>query len=89
LATIEQTSSLVRDKEKTIADMSEQMLFGIAPRYGKNSEEYRMVYGTQRGRRRTTSKSGEPALNSADAGKKTRTVISMPESELSKNGSHK
>lgn len=88
LATIDQTSSLVREKEKAIADISERMLFGIASRYGKNSEEFRMVNGPQRSRRRTTAKSGEPTLNSTDAGKKTRSVMSTAEPEVSKNGSH-
>jgi hypothetical protein len=60
LATIEQTSNQVRDREKSIADMSERLLFGVASRYGKNSEEYRRVSGLSGKSRRRATRSPEP-----------------------------
>ncbi len=52
LSTVDQTYTAVTDAEKVIAEWTERMLMGVASKYGKNSEEYKMAGGTRRSERK-------------------------------------
>jgi hypothetical protein len=62
LSTVDQTYTAVADSEKVMAEWTERMLIGVAGKYGKNSDEYKMAGGTRRverkrPKRRTTQES--------------------------------
>ncbi|MBW4526357.1 MAG: hypothetical protein KME18_14360 [Phormidium tanganyikae FI6-MK23] len=48
LSAIEQLSRAVEDSEKTLKDLTERMLLGVAAHYGKESEEYVMAGGARK-----------------------------------------
>lgn len=48
------------ESERSLAELSERMIQGVASKYGKNSDEYLMAGGTVRRRKkRATKQSGE------------------------------
>ena len=52
----------VNEAERLLADQSEQMLMGVAVKYGKNSSEYEMAGGVKKSERK------KPARRLATAG---------------------
>ena len=48
LSTVDQAYTAVADSEKVLAEWTERMLLGVAGKYGKNSDEYKMAGGTRR-----------------------------------------
>ena len=48
LSTVDQAYTAVADSEKVLAEWTERMLIGVAGKYGKNSDEYKMAGGTRR-----------------------------------------
>ncbi len=52
LSTVDQNYAAVMDAEKLIAEWTERMLIGVASKYGKNSDEYKMAGGTRRSERK-------------------------------------
>ena len=59
LSEIDRAYNSFQDLEKTLADMSDRMLTGIATQYGKNSNEYEMAGGTRKSERRRKLRSSE------------------------------
>ena len=57
LSEIDRAYNSFQDLEKTLADMSDRMLTGIATQYGKNSNEYEMAGGTRKSERRRKPRS--------------------------------
>lgn len=82
LSTIDKLASEVADAEKLLTTMSENMLLGVASRYGKTSTEYEMAGGSRRkSQKRSTSRptpTGDSVptatLNGANNGATTATV---------------
>jgi hypothetical protein len=52
LSTVDQTYASLIDFEKVMAEWTERMLLGVASKYGKNSEAYKMAGGTRRSDRK-------------------------------------
>ena len=52
LSATDQSYNDFKDLEKSLADMSDRMLTGVATQYGKNSDEYEMAGGTRKSERR-------------------------------------
>lgn len=48
LSNIDQYHNDVMDLEQKVSDLSEQMLLGVAVKYGKNSNEYEMAGGIRK-----------------------------------------
>ena len=48
LSTVDQAYTAVAESEKVLAEWTERMLLGVAGKYGKNSDEYKMAGGTRR-----------------------------------------
>ncbi|OUL29879.1 hypothetical protein BV372_22560 [Nostoc sp. T09] len=48
----DQTGTLVSQAERSLADLSERMLTGVASKYGKNSNEYEMAGGVRKSDRK-------------------------------------
>ena len=59
LSEIDRAYNSFQDLEKSLADMSDRMLTGIATQYGKNSNEYEMAGGTRKSERRRKLRSSE------------------------------
>jgi hypothetical protein len=67
LAVIDSSKTEIQQLEKTMADLSEQMLLGVAFKYGKDSNEYEMAGGvrkSERIRRSSVSRLKSGAKNS-------------------------
>jgi hypothetical protein len=59
LSMIDSSKAAIDELEKTLSDLSEKMLIGVAFKYGKDSHEYEMAGGvrkSERVRRSTTSR---------------------------------
>ena len=52
LSATDQSYNDFKELEKSLADMSDRMLTGVATQYGKNSDEYEMAGGTRKSERR-------------------------------------
>lgn len=52
LSTLDDQSRQIRELEQQLRDLSEQMLLGVAAKYGKNSREYGMAGGVPKSERR-------------------------------------
>ena len=52
LSEIDQAYNGFQSLEKSLADMTERMLTGVATQFGKNSNEYEMAGGTRKSERR-------------------------------------
>jgi len=63
LSTVDQSYIAVQTAERSLAELSERMLLGIAVKYGKYSEEYVMAGGKPRKttQRRTSQSEPQPA----------------------------
>ncbi|BAY92019.1 hypothetical protein NIES37_58530 [Tolypothrix tenuis PCC 7101] len=48
LSAADQTGTLVSQAERSLADLSERMLTGVASKYGKRSDEYEMAGGARK-----------------------------------------
>lgn len=48
LSKVDKTYNDLLSTERTLADLSEQMLLGVASKYGKNSNEYEMAGGVRK-----------------------------------------
>lgn len=48
LSAVDQTYTAMEDSEDIMAEWTERMLIGVASKYGKNSNEYKMAGGTRR-----------------------------------------
>lgn len=55
LSQIDQAYNSFQSSEKSLADMSDRMLTGVATQYGKNSDQYEMAGGTRKSERRRSS----------------------------------
>ncbi|MBW4691426.1 MAG: hypothetical protein KME27_06620 [Lyngbya sp. HA4199-MV5] len=68
LSTLDDLSRDIKSAEQELRDLSEQMLLGVAAKYGKNSGEYGKAGGIPKSeRRRPTRKKTEPATESSSA----------------------
>jgi hypothetical protein len=54
LSNLDRLNNLVNDLERKLREVSEQMLSGVACKYGKNSYEYEMAGGTRRSKRKSS-----------------------------------
>lgn len=52
LSAIDQTYAEMLESEKSLSELTERMLLGVASKYGRNSNEYEMAGGSRRVRRR-------------------------------------
>jgi hypothetical protein len=61
LSAIDQTGSYVTELERSLTDLSNRMLSGVATIYGKSSSQYKMAYGSKRTtRKRPAPESSTP-----------------------------
>lgn len=68
LSTLDDLSRDIKSAEQELRDLSEQMLLGVAAKYGKNSGEYGKAGGVPKSeRRRPMRKKTEPATKSSQA----------------------
>jgi hypothetical protein len=58
LSVIDQTGSYVTELERSLTDLSNRMLSGVAMMYGKSSSQYKMAYGNRRTTRKRTVAEG-------------------------------
>ncbi len=58
LAIIDSSKTEIEDLEKSLGNLSDQMLIGVAFRYGKDSREYEMAGGVRKSERIRRSTSG-------------------------------
>ena len=49
--------------EKSLADMTDRMLTGVATQFGKNSDEYEMAGGTRKSDRRRSQRPSAPSTS--------------------------
>ena len=56
LSLVDEKRNSVNESEKTLRDLSERMLSGVASKYGKNSEEYEKAGGTKKSSHRAPRK---------------------------------
>ena len=52
LSVADELKNQVGESEKTLKDLSERMLSGVASKYGKNSDEYEMAGGVKKSERK-------------------------------------
>jgi hypothetical protein len=57
----------VRDKERALAKFKERLQMAIAVRYGKDSEQYRIIHPPARKKRKTTAPESAVVLSQQDA----------------------
>lgn len=72
LAVIDSSKTEIQQLEKTMADLAEQMLLGVAFKYGKDSSEYERAGGvrkSERIRRSSVSRLKAGPTSSSDASK--------------------
>ena len=68
LSTLDDLSRDIKGEEQALRDLSEQMLLGVAAKYGKNSGEYGKAGGIPKSeRRRPTRKKIEPVAEPSQA----------------------
>ncbi|MGF1514744.1 MAG: hypothetical protein ACFB5Z_13770 [Elainellaceae cyanobacterium] len=66
LSTVDAAYNALLDGEKVLQDQTEQMLLGVAFKYGKNSSEYEMAGGVRKAeRKRRTTQQTRPYNESA------------------------
>ena len=56
LSTIDVLSTQIAEKEKDLADYSQQILLGVAHKFGNNSHEYQMAGGTRKSDHKRTAR---------------------------------
>jgi hypothetical protein len=61
VATMAETYRTIRSQERTIVQLTAQMQFGVAYKYGKDSHEYQLVKGDKKLRRRRSPSIDPPA----------------------------
>jgi hypothetical protein len=61
LSIIDQTGTDFANLERSLTELSNRMLSGVATVYGKSSSQYKMAYGSKRSRKRTAETSETPA----------------------------
>ena len=68
LSAADQTDTLVSQAERSLADLSERMLTGVASKYGKRSDEYEMAGGVRKrtGKRNSRKVSASTPTESPD-----------------------
>jgi hypothetical protein len=59
LASLDEKSVNLREKEKQVGSFSERMLAGVAARYGKDSAEYAQAGGVRRGDMKRSAKKND------------------------------
>lgn len=65
LSKIDQAYNDFKDLERSLADMADRVLTGVAAQYGKNSNEYEMAGGTRKSeRRRSRSRPADSVVTS-------------------------
>ena len=52
LSNVDALQNRVNESEQRLAELSEQMLLGVAAKYGKNSSEYEMAGGVKKSDRK-------------------------------------
>lgn len=66
LATVDAARLDVIELERSVSELSERMLTGVAVLYGKDSFHYKMAGGTRRGDRKRPSRAAKAQTASAD-----------------------
>jgi hypothetical protein len=56
LSTLDEMLNQVYDAERSVRDLNERMLIGVAAKFGKDSNEYEKAGGTKKSERRRKSK---------------------------------
>jgi uncharacterized protein YukE len=70
LSIVDQNGSAFGDLEKSLTDLSNRLLSGVATVYGKSSTQYKMAYGSKRSRKRapeSTEPTSKPETASVTA----------------------
>ncbi|MGV0105234.1 hypothetical protein [Nostoc sp. DSM 114167] len=75
LAVIDSYKSEMKELEKTLSDLSEKMLLGVAFKYGKDSHEYQMAGGVRKSDRIRKSRATRLKSASEEAVIKDATAV--------------
>ncbi|MEH1946346.1 MAG: hypothetical protein V7K77_05230 [Nostoc sp.] len=75
LAVIDSYKSEMKELEKTLSDLSEKMLLGVAFKYGKDSHEYQMAGGVRKSDRIRKSRATRLRSTSEEAVTKDATTV--------------
>ncbi|MEH2128965.1 hypothetical protein [Nostoc sp.] len=75
LAVIDSYKSEMKELEKTLSDLSEKMLLGVAFKYGKDSHEYQMAGGVRKSDRIRKSRATRLRSISEEAVAKNATTV--------------
>ncbi|MEH2205735.1 MAG: hypothetical protein V7K53_16920 [Nostoc sp.] len=75
LAVIDSYKSEMKELEKTLSDLSEKMLLGVAFKYGKDSHEYQMAGGVRKSDRIRKSRATRLRSISEEAVLKDATTV--------------
>jgi hypothetical protein len=62
LSMVDQTYNNALEAERSLSELSERMLIGVASKYGKSSNEYEMAGGARRYDRRRVSQSTDSSV---------------------------
>jgi hypothetical protein len=65
LSVIDQVGNDFTTLERSLTDLSNRMLSGVATVYGKSSSQYKMVYGSKRSRKRPAEATETPTSTPA------------------------
>lgn len=75
LAVIDSYKSEMKELEKTLSDLNEKMLLGVAFKYGKDSHEYQMAGGVRKSDRIRKSRATRLKATSEEAFTKDATTV--------------
>ncbi|MEH2230693.1 MAG: hypothetical protein V7K71_13775 [Nostoc sp.] len=75
LVVIDSYKSEMKELEKTLSDLSEKMLLGVAFKYGKDSHEYQMAGGVRKSDRIRKSRATRLRSTSEEAVTKDATTV--------------
>ncbi|WP_414514685.1 hypothetical protein [Nostoc sp. PCC 9305] len=75
LAVIDSYKSEMKELEKTLSDLNEKMLLGVAFKYGKDSYEYQMAGGVRKSDRIRKSTATRLKATSEEANTKSATTV--------------
>ncbi|MBD2104461.1 hypothetical protein [Leptolyngbya sp. FACHB-261] len=64
LAQIDVAQAELKENETLLKHMTEDMLIGVASKFGKNSYQYQLAGGTRRSERKRPSRTAKPAIAS-------------------------
>jgi len=67
LSMVDQNYNTFLESERSLSELCQRMMNGVASKYGKNSDEYQMAGGARRTKRRVTQRTAENKISASVA----------------------